>query len=298
MTKVIKRTPDLGLTLRLQPLVVEPTQALCTPCDPAIGGVGWWDSEASAYCAETVVGLLIDERPSGPWGWEARVTGELCACVVDWSTEWTPVVEGAAAPRITVAGASFCVSADLEADAAVPAAIGSGALTVNATVVCGEARTTLDPIYLVVTDSATSGGVSPTQCPSERGEVRLFLWRYELGYWELAPANANGVVPLTVGDLQVAQIYFAPRVGVLVDGAWLTTLDLSDVTFSPNGYAWVIKRRELVVETGPGESNAAVAEVSALGLGGVVVSGDLTIEATFEMDGARFYTSPMTIAVE
>lgn len=185
-TRVIQRTPNLGVTVKMQPLQAAVESPVDT-CTPNIQSAGWWDP-ATGDMSEVVTGLLIDGRPCGPWGWEARIAGELCACVVDWELLWEPVVAGSAGPVTTTAGPTLLICLRLEDGATKAAAVGAGVLTATAHVACGAVRKTLDPIYLTLTDSASSGPSSDSGCcPREIAGVGWIDW--ETGAYTETVAN-------------------------------------------------------------------------------------------------------------
>ncbi|WP_295400418.1 hypothetical protein [uncultured Thiocystis sp.] len=98
--------------------------------------------------------------PSGPFLWRAQVTGDLCDCAVDWAWDFTPG-DGfeALPPRVVPCGRYVLVTAVAAEGSSSPDPVSPGVLTLTAAVACGDETTTLDPIYLTITEEGVSGEV-------------------------------------------------------------------------------------------------------------------------------------------
>jgi hypothetical protein len=140
-TRIIRRTPDLGLTLKMQP-----------GCRPEIGQAAWWNHRSRAYDLQQLVAIKSYNYALSIDGVDttlaaAQVTGDLCGCAVNWSTTWATADPSASlsAPDILTPDRALAVGL-----AVYPREQGIGLLTATATVICDGQRKVLAPIYLVI----------------------------------------------------------------------------------------------------------------------------------------------------
>ena len=90
-TRTIQRTPNVGLTLKMQPLQeAAPLQPLqeAAPCVPAPTGPAWRDPDSGEYNMQTIAISLSDGFTSALA--VAQVNGDLCDCSVEWDIQWEP----------------------------------------------------------------------------------------------------------------------------------------------------------------------------------------------------------------
>lgn len=162
--KTIKRTPDMGLTLKMQPLQEAPAP---TGCAPAPTGVAWYNEETEEWDTKTIVRSTnanphvsrvlfqsvgdTEPDPSCQWAREmyvARVLGPICDEPVDWTWQWDESGEAGLSgyDGWYLQPAGCAIAAHL----VIPPYDGhkAGVLTITATV----AGVTLAPIYFVVLD--------------------------------------------------------------------------------------------------------------------------------------------------
>lgn len=164
-TRIIQRTPNLGLTLKMtRPGVAPVASAPC--CEPEIGPARWLNPATGAYDLETqVIGAyvsddylhdVVDSMLQGQRTLcAAQVTGDLCDCAVSWARDYARSREDLGDVHLETAtpDRALCVGVDKTANSNY----GGGVLTATATVTCRDgATTTLAPIYLVINASVDS----------------------------------------------------------------------------------------------------------------------------------------------
>lgn len=88
-TRVVQRTPNLGLKIRMVKDVAPVVQADC--CEPEIGLARWYNRTTDAYDLETVVVVgdttmdyLAESNGERRTVVTAQVTGDLCDCTITW----------------------------------------------------------------------------------------------------------------------------------------------------------------------------------------------------------------------
>jgi hypothetical protein len=162
-TRTIQRTPNVGLTLKMQSLQ---EAAPCEPCVPAPESIRWYNEETEEWDTETIVRstnanphtkrVLLqsvgDTEPDSTCQWSremyvARVLGPLCDEPVLWEWQWDETGEvGWEGSGWYIQPAGSAIAAHL----VIPPYDGhrAGVLTITATV----AGVTLAPIYFVVLD--------------------------------------------------------------------------------------------------------------------------------------------------
>ena len=175
-TRTIQRTPNVGLTLKMQPVAEAPAPAPAPApgCTPAPTVARWFNWSTSQYDLETV------ERSSFPSTGSdcayvtyagdqlyhpvsslcvAQVLGDLCDCAVEWGWMWYPVdseVGGLSTLQnfiVQTPGTGFAVEVYIHPSKDTQ--FGAGVLEVTPTVVCPSgSRTALAPIYLVMIEVA------------------------------------------------------------------------------------------------------------------------------------------------
>jgi hypothetical protein len=154
-TRTIQRTPNVGLTLKMQPLQESDP---CEPCVPAPTVARWYDETAGTYSLETA----IYTAPNPTDGWPrwvphphlaAEVQGALCDCEVQWSLEWETATGygGSVADFWDIMTPGTALVAASRNDLTSEDHPTPGVLTATPTILCESgASITLAPIYLVV----------------------------------------------------------------------------------------------------------------------------------------------------
>lgn len=153
-TRVIQRTPNLGVTVRMQRAALIEAQ----DCVPDIRGAGWWDAEAGDWTAVAVAGIVDACGAVGPFIWAAQVTGALCDCSVRWQAVYTPADAASSRdPDVLVLG-RYVVVSTLRADGDFPPVSASpGVLALTPVVACASTQVELAAIYLTITEQGSSG---------------------------------------------------------------------------------------------------------------------------------------------
>jgi hypothetical protein len=148
--RVIQRTPDLGLKVRM----VKNAAPVADCCVPLIGAAGWYNPVSAAYDRTLAIVTLSGSYYPYENGqlaslFTAQVNGKLCDAVVIWRLHWA-LAHGAGAPRTATPGRGLAVAIS-PADGTTSVRY-SGVLTATATVVVADQTTTLAPLTLLVVD--------------------------------------------------------------------------------------------------------------------------------------------------
>lgn len=96
--------PDVGLTLRLTPLVPD-----APPCESSIEGLYWFSDASGAFDATAEAAYLLPEGGAGPTLAVAKLLGETCDGEVTWTTSWMPQAIDGGAPGIWSDGPDMIV---------------------------------------------------------------------------------------------------------------------------------------------------------------------------------------------
>lgn len=191
-TRVVQRTPDLGLHIKLSPL---PASApVARACQPAIGTAGWLNPDTGAYdltAIERTVKTVSNQYaptlyaetatvPVGDFLAVGQVNGTLCEGEVTWQTGFAADGDAPspALPRVVPAGRAVIVDAPLAEGSLFPRPVSPGVLTLTPTVTGSGAARTLAPITLTL----TSGG--------EIDPCGVGCYKYVLGLFQRSPQNA------------------------------------------------------------------------------------------------------------
>jgi hypothetical protein len=90
--RIVQRAPNLGLTLRLQPV----GGAVTADCAPEVGPARWFDYATGDYTAPIAYGGCSFgdwHEPTGQIFWVGKVTGALCGAAVSWDVTWDSQVD-------------------------------------------------------------------------------------------------------------------------------------------------------------------------------------------------------------
>jgi hypothetical protein len=140
-TRTIQRTPNVGLTLKMQSLQ---EAAPCEPCVPAPTVARWFNYETHEYDLETAH-VAINKYACISAMEVAQVNGDLCDCKTEWDFMWDPAEETELLHDFVIRtpGCALAVYSP-------PWSGLAGVLTATPTIICPTGRRiVLNPIYLV-----------------------------------------------------------------------------------------------------------------------------------------------------
>lgn len=221
MKRVVQRTPDLGLAIRLQRLAEVPVAESPAPapgCEPGPTQAGWWNSTTAAYDLAAVsrdlktvemsalpeIYSAFQTVPVGDFRAEAMVNGALCDCAVTWDVSFAEA-EGSATyapPRVSPLGRYLVVDAQLASGDLRPLPVSPGVLTLTPSVDCAGVVTALSPITLTLTNAGT---IAP--CPAGCGEYTLGLFTLSGSTWNFYQFLAPGTAGVTLTQSATTRDY-------------------------------------------------------------------------------------------